>query len=55
MALFKFTVKVPLFRNCIRLEKGMSVNVVMSGGFLCDGGEKQLKKFIPNEDLQKRN
>ncbi|ERM80435.1 hypothetical protein P872_21895 [Rhodonellum psychrophilum GCM71 = DSM 17998] len=29
MALFKITVKNPMFRNGIRLEKGMSVQVVM--------------------------
>ncbi|MBW3469252.1 DUF6140 family protein [Arthrospiribacter ruber] len=30
MALFRITVKNPLFRNGIRLEKGMSVEVVMT-------------------------
>ncbi|WP_113926082.1 DUF6140 family protein [Cognataquiflexum aquatile] len=29
MALFKITVKQPMYRNGIKLEKGMSVEVVM--------------------------
>lgn len=61
MALFKVTVKVPLFRNGIRLEKGMSVDVIMSSPAYYplhhEGGKSIVDAFlrIYGIDLRKAN
>ena len=61
MALYKVIVKNPMFRNGIRLEKGMSVDVVMSSAahypLHYNNGEEVVKAFqrIYGVDLRKAN